>query len=96
MPTQSVPTVGIEFGTKMVQLPSGERIKTHIWDTSGQERFKSISQQHYKSAVGALLVYDITREKTFDSMSKVTIFRKVGLGYKGSSRIRYLDYYDRQ
>lgn len=41
-----------------------------IWDTAGQERYRSITSAHYRRAVGALLVYDVTRKRTFLSASK--------------------------
>ncbi|KFH11169.1 Rab11b, partial [Toxoplasma gondii MAS] len=41
-----------------------------IWDTAGQERYRSITSAHYRRAVGALLVYDVTRKSTFLNASK--------------------------
>lgn len=38
-----------------------------IWDTAGQERYRSLTTQYYRGAVGALLVYDITKPETFES-----------------------------
>jgi Ras-related protein Rab-4B len=60
-------TIGVEFGTKVLQI-SGKRIKLHIWDTSGQERFRSVTHSYYRGAVGALLVYDMTNRATFENM----------------------------
>lgn len=65
-----MPTIGVEFATRNVTLPSGGTVKAQIWDTAGQERYKAITSAHYKRAVGALLVYDITKEQTFYSASK--------------------------
>ena len=53
-------TIGVEFGAKTVAL-SDKNIKLQIWDTAGQENFRSITRSYYRSAIGALLVYDITR-----------------------------------
>ncbi|KAI9322582.1 P-loop containing nucleoside triphosphate hydrolase protein [Dichotomocladium elegans] len=48
------PTIGVEFGTKFITV-DGKQIKLQIWDTAGQETFKSITQSYYRNAAGALL-----------------------------------------
>ncbi|KAL1363122.1 hypothetical protein AAHE18_03G128400 [Arachis hypogaea] len=53
-------TIGVEFGARMVTIDS-RPIKLQIWDTAGQESFRSITRSYYRGAAGALLVYDITR-----------------------------------
>lgn len=54
-------TYGVEFEFKTLPLPqSNQRVKTQIWDTSGAKQFLSITTTHYRFAVGAFLVYDIT------------------------------------
>ena len=62
-------TVGVEFGSKKFEI-SGYKIKAQIWDTAGQERYKSITNAYYKGAKGALLVFDLTRKETFDSVDR--------------------------
>jgi len=62
-------TIGVEFGAKTIQL-SGKTIKIQIWDTAGQEAFQAITRTYYKGAIGALLVYDITRKETFTHVTK--------------------------
>ncbi|PRQ18283.1 putative small GTPase superfamily, P-loop containing nucleoside triphosphate hydrolase [Rosa chinensis] len=57
-------TVGVEFGSRMVTV-EGRLIKIQIWDTAGQESFRSITRTYYRGAAGALLVYDVTRRETF-------------------------------
>ena len=57
-------TIGVEFGAKTIQL-NGKTIKIQIWDTAGQEAFQAITRTYYKGAIGALLVYEITRKDTF-------------------------------
>jgi small GTP-binding protein len=54
-------TIGVEFGAKNIQV-ANKTIKLQIWDTAGQENFRSITRSYYRSAIGALLVYDITRK----------------------------------
>lgn len=46
----------------------GKTIKAQIWDTAGQERYRAITSAYYRGAVGALLVYDITKRQTFDNV----------------------------
>jgi len=43
-------------------------IKAQIWDTAGQERFRAITSAYYKGALGALIIYDITKSSTFDNV----------------------------
>ena len=49
-------------------LRDGGTVKAQIWDTAGQERYKAICGAHYKRAVGALLVYDITSRDSFEQL----------------------------
>lgn len=53
-------TIGVEFGAKTIPV-ADRSIKLQIWDTAGQENFRSITRSYYRSAIGSLLVYDITR-----------------------------------
>lgn len=62
-------TIGVEFGGKTVEI-KGKQIKIQIWDTAGQEAFQAITRTYYKGAIGALLVYDITRRETFEHIAK--------------------------
>uniref|UniRef100_A0A7N0ZZY3 Ras-related protein RABA5a n=1 Tax=Kalanchoe fedtschenkoi TaxID=63787 RepID=A0A7N0ZZY3_KALFE len=62
-------TIGVEFQTQKMEI-NGKEIKAQIWDTAGQERFKAITSAYYRGAVGALVVYDITRQQTFENVSK--------------------------
>lgn len=60
-------TIGVEFGTKEVEI-EGKNVKLQIWDTAGQEAFKSITRSYYRAAAGALLVYDVTSEDSFENV----------------------------
>ncbi|GAB2295656.1 Ras- protein RABA5e [Dionaea muscipula] len=62
-------TIGVEFQTQGMEI-DGKEIKAQIWDTAGQERFRAVTSAYYRGAVGALLVYDISRRTTFDSISR--------------------------
>lgn len=67
---ESKTTIGVEFATKTITTESGQVIKAQIWDTAGQDRYRAIASSYYKGAVGALLVYDITKEKSFENIEK--------------------------
>ena len=45
-------------------------VKTQIWDTAGQERYRAITHAYYKGAVGAIIVFDISKEDTFLNVQK--------------------------
>lgn len=45
-------------------------MKAQIWDTAGQERYRAITSAYYRGAVGAFLVYDITKKQTFDNVQR--------------------------
>ena len=62
-------TIGVEFGGKTIEVKN-KNIKIQIWDTAGQEAFQAITRTYYKGAIGALLVYDITKRDTFDHINK--------------------------
>ncbi|CAI0561217.1 unnamed protein product [Linum tenue] len=62
-------TIGVEFQTQLLDI-DGKEIKAQIWDTAGQERFRAVTSAYYRGAVGALVVYDITRKTTFDSVTR--------------------------
>ncbi|XP_034030105.1 ras-related protein Rab-25b isoform X1 [Thalassophryne amazonica] len=62
-------TIGVEFSTRTVQI-GGVTIKAQIWDTAGLERYRAITSAYYRGAVGALLVYDITKHLTYESVAR--------------------------
>jgi len=62
-------TIGVEFGARMINV-DGKNVKLQIWDTAGQESFRSITRSYYRAAAGALLVYDITRRETFTHLAR--------------------------
>jgi len=62
-----ITTIGIDFKIRTVEI-DGKKIKLQIWDTAGQERFRTITTAYYRGAMGILLVYDVTDEKSFMSI----------------------------
>jgi len=66
---ESKSTIGVEFATRSIQV-DGKTIKAQIWDTAGQERYRAITSAYYRGAVGALLVYDITKQMTYENVER--------------------------
>ena len=63
-------TIGVEFGTRIIEVDGGQQLKLQVWDTAGQEAFKSITRSYYRNAAGALVVYDITNKNSFNNVIK--------------------------
>ena len=67
-------TPGASFTTKTVFLKEYEQsIKFEIWDTAGQEKYRSLAKVFYKNAAVCILVYDITRKESFDELKNYWI-----------------------
>ena len=64
-----ISTIGIDFKLRTIEV-QGKRVRLQIWDTAGQERFHAISVSYYRSAVGIMMVYDITRRHSFENIAK--------------------------
>ncbi|XP_009620681.1 ras-related protein Rab11D-like [Nicotiana tabacum] len=62
-------TIGVEFQTRTLVIQH-KSVKAQIWDTAGQERYRAVTSAYYRGAVGALLVYDITKRQTFDHIPR--------------------------
>ncbi|XP_071971038.1 ras-related protein Rab-25 isoform X2 [Engystomops pustulosus] len=62
-------TIGVEFSTRTLTL-DGHLVKAQIWDTAGLERYRAITSAYYRGAVGALLVYDITKHQSYESVDR--------------------------
>ena len=62
-------TVGVEFGSKKVKV-NGINIKLQVWDTAGEERYRSITSAYYKGSKGCFIVYDITSTQSFNDIEK--------------------------
>ncbi|KAA8520779.1 hypothetical protein F0562_014949 [Nyssa sinensis] len=62
-------TIGVEFQTRTLAIKS-KVIKAQIWDTAGQERYRAVTSAYYRGALGAMLVYDITKRQSFDHVAR--------------------------
>ncbi|XP_010422851.1 PREDICTED: ras-related protein RABA4a-like isoform X2 [Camelina sativa] len=60
-------TIGVEFQTRTLVMDH-KSVKAQIWDTAGQER--AVTSAYYRGAVGAMLVYDVSRRQTFDHIPR--------------------------
>jgi len=61
-------TIGLDYRLKSMTLKSGKKIKLQIWDTAGQDRFRAITKNYYKSANGIILIYDVTSLVTYENV----------------------------
>ena len=63
-------TIGIDYKLKNVQTENGKVAKLQIWDTAGQDRFRSITKNYYKGANGIIVIFSVTDKKSFDNVKK--------------------------
>jgi len=61
-------TIGASFFIKEVRTSEGKTLKYEIWDTAGQESYRSLASLYYKDASAALLVYDVTNRESFQEL----------------------------
>ena len=66
MPVISPPTIGMEFASRIVSLKDNKgNVRAQLWDTAGQEKYRSMVKFHYQRAHGAIIVYDVNNRATF-------------------------------
>ena len=61
-------TIGVEFGAKNYDI-NNKKFRLQIWDTAGQENYRSITRAYYKNSACAILVYDISNRESFENIS---------------------------
>ena len=61
-------TVGVDFFSKTIMSSKNTLIRLHLWDTAGQEKFRSIISAYYKSIAGAIILFDVNNRKSFDNI----------------------------
>ncbi|KAF4528827.1 hypothetical protein B566_EDAN015027 [Ephemera danica] len=63
-------TIGVDFALKVLNWDQNTVIRLQLWDIAGQERFGNMTRVYYKEALGAFIVFDVTRTATFDAVLK--------------------------
>lgn len=63
-------TIGVDFALKVIQWDHNTVIRLQLWDIAGQERYGNMTRVYYREAVGALVVFDVTRASTFEAVLK--------------------------
>ncbi|NXD71706.1 RAB32 protein, partial [Eolophus roseicapillus] len=63
-------TIGVDFALKVINWDSKTLVRLQLWDIAGQERFGNMTRVYYKEAVGAFVVFDVTRGSTFEAVLK--------------------------
>ncbi|XP_023692945.1 ras-related protein Rab-38-like isoform X2 [Paramormyrops kingsleyae] len=63
-------TIGVDFALKVLTWDNRTVIRLQLWDIAGQERYGNMTRVYYREAVGALLVFDVTRTSTFQAVLK--------------------------
>ena len=61
-------TAGLDLKKKIIEI-KGEKVKIYIFDTAGQERFRSIAKNQFSKADGILVIYDVTDRKSFEGVN---------------------------
>ena len=62
-----ITTIGVEYKDKEITV-NNRKVNLQIWDTSGQERYRSITKNFYRNADGILFIFDVTNEESFDHL----------------------------
>lgn len=63
-------TIGVDFALKVINTDQNTVVRLQLWDIAGQERFGNMTRVYYKEAVGAIVVFDVTRVSTFEGVAK--------------------------
>ena len=62
-----ISTIGIDFNVKTIKLDDQTKVKLQIWDSCGQERFRSLTRSYYRNSSAFIICYDITSLKSFEN-----------------------------
>jgi GTPase SAR1 family protein len=67
---ESKSTIGVEFATKSMQVDT-KTVKAQIWDTAGQEQYRSVTKSYFRGSIGVLTIYDLANEDSFNHLIKI-------------------------
>lgn len=67
---ETKPSIGALHKLKTIKISNGEEVQLDIWDTAGQEKFKSIVPMYYKGSKGIIIVFDISSDDSFDGAKR--------------------------
>ena len=62
-----ISTIGIDFNVKTIRLEDETKVKLQIWDSCGQERFRSLTRSYYRNSSAFIICYDVTSLKSFEN-----------------------------
>lgn len=63
-----LPTIGVEYRTFIEKTKTGEKVKFQVWDTSGEENFRSITKTYYRGTIASILVFSFDDKQSFRSI----------------------------
>lgn len=64
----NMPTIGVDFGCKTIEISNDLSFKIQCWDTAGQESYRTIIRTYYRNSCGIILLFDLTNTKTFENL----------------------------
>ena len=93
-----ISTIGMDRKSLSFKIPikddKGNEIEKNfeiqLWDTAGQDRFRSITKQYFKDSQGLFLLYDITNKETFDNLDKWIYGVRENLGGEKNNKNKYI------
>lgn len=62
--------IGVDFAYKLIQVNRNKIVRLQLWDIAGQERYGNMTRVYYREAVGAFIVFDVSRLSTFEAVKK--------------------------
>ena len=90
-----ISTTGASYAGKTMTFDEydGKSIRFEIWDTAGQEKYRSLTKIFYKDAGAAILVYDITRKESYEEIQKYWLNQIKDFAPKNISKSIYFNYF---